>query len=851
MRLQSARITSLLLLIVALLGHILLANGLPNVVRALGACIIGVLVPGTALTLLVWSNAPVRPTKLELGLLSLGAGFSFSVLLLLGLSYAPGPLTGRMTLIALDGVTLALLALLALRRDTRSGADEDILLPQWVLPALFLIILAASAFRLINLGYAEFHGDESRAVLRAAGVIQGYEETLFLHKKGPGEILIPLLHFSLAGPIDEGAARLPFALAGIAMLAAVGVLGVRLFGPIAGLTAALLLTFDGYLVAFAHFVQYQSVVLLLTSLAVLLLVFAYRRPQVLARALVFAALLMATALLFHYDAAAALIPLALIWLKIGLDGRVRWPILLRATTPAAVLGALALALFYVPYALHPHFQATRTYLIGSRIGPDSFPHNNIQAIFLRTSLYSSAYYVLLMLALLAGAAYLALGRGRRFRTATGITMGALLFLLPLPFIPAGPWLNVYLLTGLAALFLLIWTAPHLDAPTRLLWLWLGLLLLAAFFFIATPKTHVYVVLMPWALLAGGATEAGWRKVAHESSRRVWAIAGAVAILLFAASSGRYITRLYVQHTPETLLQWDEETLPAYWMPFTLPESDSLYGFPFTNGWKVVNELYAQGVIEGDYDTNQWFEWIPDWYVRDQHRCAATATWYFAIDNPEPWAERSRAIADRLVSQGYRPWGQVIVEGQPGMTIYRQGGNAEEALRILPLEEYAPAFDATAGPDLPLAYPVIEPTVAMPLGVNFSDLITLEGYALEGDAPLRPGDTVRLHLYWRARQANLPAYKVTVQAYDANGLKAVQQDRYSVCDRLPASEWPPGELIEDIYDLEIREEIPDGVYPLYVGLYVEETLERLPVTDGSGVMLDDKALLTDLTVSAAE
>ena len=111
--------------------------------------------------------------------------------------------------------------------------------------------------------------------------------------------------------------------------------------------------------------------------------------------------------------------------------------------------------------------------------------------------------------------------------------------------------------------------------------------------------------------------------------------------------------------------------------------------------------------------------------------------------------------------------------------------------------------------------------------------------------------MRLTLYWRALQSNLPAYKVTVQAYDPNGLKAVQKDSYSVCDRLPTSEWPPGELIEDIHDIEIREEIPAGAYPLYVGLYLEETLARLPVIDDAGAVIDDKASLTGLDIVIGE
>ena len=67
------------------------------------------------------------------------------------------------------------------------------------------------------------------AVLRGAAVIQGYDDVLFLHKKGPGEILIPTAIFSALGNITETTARLPFAIANLTALAAI-TRGRRLIG---------------------------------------------------------------------------------------------------------------------------------------------------------------------------------------------------------------------------------------------------------------------------------------------------------------------------------------------------------------------------------------------------------------------------------------------------------------------------------------------------------------------------------------------------------------------------------------------------------------------------------------------
>ena len=98
--------------------------------------------------------------------------------------------------------------------------------------------------------------------------------------------------------------------------------------------------------------------------------------------------------------------------------------------------------------------------------------------------------------------------------------------------------------------------------------------------------------------------------------------------------------------------------------------DRLYGFPLANGWKVIGALYAQGKLQGDYETNQRDNLIPDWYSRSQHRCAATANWYFAIDNLEPWAKSMEQVKDELGQTGYKKWGVVKVNGASRLVIYQ-------------------------------------------------------------------------------------------------------------------------------------------------------------------------------------
>ena len=195
-----------------------------------------------------------------------------------------------------------------------------------------------------------------------------------MHRKGPVEILLPTLIYALTGHLTEAAARLPFALANLAAVVAVFVLGWRLFHPLAGWVAALFLAVDGYFIGFARIVQYQSIVILTSVLVMLILVRLVQRPEALRRYLVLAAALFATGVLAHYEAALVIVPgLYLLWL---VWQRHKPPNFVRALVIAVLVAGATAALFYLPYLLNPAFQNTYAYLTDERIG-GHFPYNNL------------------------------------------------------------------------------------------------------------------------------------------------------------------------------------------------------------------------------------------------------------------------------------------------------------------------------------------------------------------------------------------------------------------------------------------------------------------------------------------
>ena len=91
-----------------------------------------------------------------------------------------------------------------------------------------------------------------------------------------------------------------------------------------------------------------------------------------------------------------------------------------------------------------------------------------------------------------------------------------------------------------------------------------------------------------------------------------------------------------------------------------------------------------------------------------------------------------------------------------------------------------------------------------------------------------------------------SYKVFVQLVSPVGV-LTQVDATPMNWKRPTTGWITGEVIEDRYVLSIPTNAPQGTYSLIVGMYDEETLQRLPVLDASGAATDDHITLGSVVV----
>lgn len=843
-----------------LLCDLLLLTPVSNSVQSWAALGLAALLPGALLAEGLLGRDREALDWGEWLVYSVGLGYGLLVLTLLGLSYLPGGLTFTQVALAFHGLILLLLLFVWLRskRNATLALSWPTLQLSWSVVALVALLIGAAYLRFTNLGYSELHGDEALVALRAVDVIQGWERALFIHKKGPGEILLGTALYVLTGHLTEFAAHLPFALASWVGVLATYILGRRWFGTVAGWWAAAMVMVDGYLMAFGRMLQYQSIIFLLVVLTVLAMQRVLDRRQASARYLWLAAFFLATGLLSHYEAVIATAPalwlLICFWRTQAGDWRAKsWQVAQQMALPLAV-GSVILLIFYVPFVRDPEFfRDTFAYIFGFRLAGRSVPEG-LAIVVGRSTLYSSSYYFWLLVALTLvglGHAYWCYAPTRLRLPLFLLLIGVMTVLL----IDSAAFFRLpgrlaLILSG--ALFLPVWFARRVPEAERAAWLWFGLAFLGIIFFVIKPGTHVYVFFIPWALVAGMVIGQIWGAVLQRWPGQVTRPLLATTLVLLVLIFGNYVRWLFVVNQVEVLRTWDENRPDGYWTSYTTPAFESIFGFPIRNGWKSVAALYAQGVLKGRFDTNDRFSMVPDWYLRGEEYCPRDAPqYYLLVPYPMPV---DRPIVDekrRQVTDDSYLWGTVTSNEQPHMEIYaRQATLAAEqaaAPRLLREEDYTDFFNsqrlAPFTRNGPLgAQPIPNPTV-----YRFGDNIHLLGYSLDR-AQVTPDGEIEVVLYWRTDQPLDTNYYVSIQIIDlTDARKAGQRDGEPGCNRFPTSTWTPGDRIYDRYHVPIVPDAQPGNYSIYVTMYAMDAADghqtSLPVTQVDGQVISGAVLGT--------
>ena len=852
-KLKQPYIWPLLLLIFA--NAIIFAD-LPPGLRFIAALLLLGFLPGW-----VWLRAlfPKPTDLLERITIAVGLSLATTVICTMLTVYLAGTLSLTGLLLTINAVTLIGLIFLWRLNPVISTRPPDRKTKLIILALLALLIFAA-ALRLPRLGYAEFHEDEAEALMLGVRLFQGEDYALFLHRKGPAQMLVPVAFWHLTNQITETYARFAFALSSIFSVLTLFLIGRRWFGWQAGLAAGALWAINGYAIAFGRMVQYQALIFFLAPLSIYCLYLGWHYRQT--RFQFLGAIMLATSLLAHFDAL-LLLPAAAYLLIISFRSN-------RKTRPRHALIGLGLslilfifliALFYIPYILDPEFQNTTSYLANSRVKPGLL-YNNLDLLRRLDRDYSSHFYLPILV--IGVISFILLWGYQRnngttnsqankltrntqhtspvphpaSRVAHPISIIILLILTASTLWFPGFWqvgqVNLAIVPWLILGAILWWHSP--DVGTRTTWLMFGAPLVGYVFLVDDPRTHLYI-LYPGAVLISGA---GWAALVMPSSiiPRIFAsrplrLAVAVIFAVGLIAVTLYTTQIFLQ-TESTFIQLRERWDGSMWETVynDLPKPREYFGYPKLEGWKTIGALRAAGHFPGDFrSVNEDFI-VPIWYNTGQARsCYNTPAHFFVrltnLDDPPP-------------QDNYVETGHIQRENELRLQILSQQSIAAENAETYTLEDYVAQFDTLATPQQFTRQSEPEQSV----GAQFGPAILFTGFDLP-QTTFSPGDTLLLNLYWQALDNPGTDYRAFVHLTDGTTLWA-QQDDNPAC-RLPTSIWRPKQRGVGQFRLQIRSDTPPGRYPLIIGLYQADTLERLKISGGAGQPGDDFLWLGDVLI----
>ena len=137
--------------------------------------------------------------------------------------------------------------------------------------------------------------------------------------------------------------------------------------------------------------------------------------------------------------------------------------------------------------------------------------------------------------------------------------------------------------------------------------------------------------------------------------------------------------------------------------------------------------------------------------------------------------------------------------------------------------------------------------------SLDERLQILGYDLSADA-LRPGDHLRVRVYWYAREQTGINFSSFLHL-STGGPPHAQVDKLHPGGRAISEWWSPDGYILDVYDLDVPADLPAGDYQLIVGLYTCELMPpgdcgngyRPTVRDESGNVIGDSVPLATIEV----
>ncbi len=230
---------------------------------------------------------------------------------------------------------------------------------------------------------------------------------------------------------------------------------------------------------------------------------------------------------------------------------------------------------------------------------------------------------------------------------------------------------------------------------------------------------------------------------------------------------------------------------------------------------------AETPLAVDYPTTRW-QANDVW--RTRHRLFINCR---ALDGTLP-------VLAQLLDTGGRPVGDPIDLGEITIVAGRVFSPPEDLSAVLDVQLREPAAHAAMPQNADT-----EPTHEL-VAVG-----TLVGYQLEKDR-VRPGENLKVTLYWRAGKATEHNYSVF--AHLESDRVWAQHDGWPGNGQKPTSTWAQEEVIADPHLISIGADVPPGSYRLVVGMYDAATLQTLAAFESNDLPIEGgRIVLESITI----
>jgi hypothetical protein len=130
-------------------------------------------------------------------------------------------------------------------------------------------------------------------------------------------------------------------------------------------------------------------------------------------------------------------------------------------------------------------------------------------------------------------------------------------------------------------------------------------------------------------------------------------------------------------------------------------------------------------------------------------------------------------------------------------------------------------------------------------------VELLGYSVD-KSKAKAGGALQLTLYLRTEQRMDRVYKVFTHLLDSDQNMWGQKDEIAWGWFHPTTDWLPGEVIVQEFEIPVSAEAPTGAFTIEVGMYDSETGKRLQVFDELGESVPQKRiLLGEVTIAGVQ